>query len=291
MRSPSIGVVSLALLTAACANDQAGTANSASIAFNVATRAAAPAAAALSGAPDTLTDGTNVLVIDTAQLVIRDIKLHLVNDDLACTDDDRDDDSDDDSRHGDDARVAHLSDDDDDDDCDEIRIGPYLLDLPLGPGAARQFTIEVPAGSYREVKFKVHKATREGDRAFIAQYPELADRSVRVVGTWNGTPFSFTSDVSASQESEFNPPLEVADLAGTDLTLFVDLSTWFMVNGSLVDPGLANDQQPLSSMVKNNIKASIRAFRDHDRDGCDDDDDDDRHGDDGNRGPGGTPGD
>ena len=56
----------------------------------------------------------------------------------------------------------------------------------------------------------------------------------------------------------------------TDLTLFVDLSTWFLVDGVLVDPAQANDQQPLASQVKNNIKASVRAFEDDDRDGEDD---------------------
>jgi hypothetical protein len=292
MRLPMLGVLSLASFASAC-SDSSGTGDNATIAFNVATQAAGGAPLAMSGAPDTLIDGSNVLVIDTAQLVIRDIKLHLVEDGL-CTDDDDDDledgnsgSDDDSSGSGDGLRAAHFSDDDDDgnDDCDELRIGPYLLDLPLGAGAARQFTVDVPAGSYREVKFKVHKATRESDRSFIAAHPEFEQRSVRVVGTWNGVPYVFTSDVSASQETEFNPPLDVAEAAGTDLTLFIDIATWFRVNGVLVDPGLANEQQPLASQVKNNIKASIRTFCDDDRDGHDDDDDDDDGGE--NRGPGG----
>jgi hypothetical protein len=285
-----LGVVSLALLASAC-SDSSGTGD-ATIVFNVATQAAGGAPLAMTGAPDTLLDGGNVLVIDTAQLVIRDIELHLVENDL-CTDDDDDRDdgnsgSDDDSSgSGDGLRVAHFSDDDDDgdDDCDELRIGPYLLDLPLGPGAARQFTVDVPAGSYREVKFKVHKATRESDGTFIAAHPEFDQRSVRVVGTWNGVPYVFTSDVSASQETEFNPPLDVAEAAGTDLTLFIDIATWFRVNGVLVDPGLANGEQPLASRVKDNIKASIRTFCDDDRDGHSDDDDDDHDGE--SSGPGG----
>jgi hypothetical protein len=91
------------------------------------------------------------------------------------------------------------------------------------------------------------------------------------VGTWNGAPFVFTSDVTANQESEFDPPLTVDGSVSTELTLFVDLSNWFRVDGALVDPAQANDQQPLSSQVKNNIKASIRAFEDDDHDGEDDD--------------------
>ena len=161
-------------------------------------------------------------------------------------------------------------DDGNDQDCDELRIGPYLLDLPLGAGAARAFSIELPAGSYREVKFKVHKATRETDAAFVAAHPEFEQRSVHVVGTYNGVAFDFTSDATASQENEFNPPLVVDGTTATDLTLFVDLSSWFLVNGVLVDPAQANGDQPFASQVKNNIKASIRAFEDDDRDGEDD---------------------
>jgi len=169
----------------------------------------------------------------------------------------------------DDIRMLH-DDDGNDSDCDELRIGPYLLDLPLDNGPARSFTVDLPAGTYREVKFKVHKATRAEDASFITAHPEFDQRSVRVVGTWNGVPFVFTSDVSAEQETEFSPPLAVDGTTGTDLTLFVDLSTWFLVNGVLVDPAQANDQQPLASQVKDNIKASIRAFEDDDRDGEDD---------------------
>ena len=93
-----------------------------------------------------MTDGTNTLVIDTAQMVLRDIKFHMVGDsDLlrfrartedpatttaaitvarqAVADGDR----------------SMLHDDDgNDDDCDELRIGPYLLDLPLDDGAGAQ---------------------------------------------------------------------------------------------------------------------------------------------------------
>jgi hypothetical protein len=265
-------------LLAGCSDSGTGTSADATVQFNVATssRTAAIKVAALSGKPDTLTDGPNTLVIDTAQMVLRDIKFHL-SETAACSDssatgDQNDDDNDGnhaDSSREDQIRLSH-DDDGEDDDCNELRIGPYLLDLPLDAGPARSFTIDLPAGSYREVMFKVHKANRDEDAAFVAAHPEFDQRSVRVVGTWNGEPFVFTSDVTANQESEFDPPLAVDGSTGTELTLFVDLSSWFLVDGALVDPAEANDQQPLSSQVKNNIKTSIRAFEDDDHDGEDD---------------------
>lgn len=279
-------VTASAILLAGCSDSGTGTAADATVRFNIATSSATTTAAALSvsGGPETFSDGVNTLVVDTAQMVLRDIDFHLVET-ATCTDDGSDDDSDggsggadDGSGHdagddhgGDRGNVAMSHDDDgNDDDCDELRIGPYLLDLPLSTGASRAFSIEVPAGSYREVKFKVHKATAETDATFIAAHPEFAQRSVRVVGTYNGVPFVFTSDATANQENEFDPPLVVDGTTATDLTLFVDLSSWFLVDGVLVDPAQANDSQPLASTVKNNIKASIRAFEDDDRDGEDD---------------------
>lgn len=274
MRAPILGAVCVALLSAACGNDQSGPANTATVAFSVATRAVPGSSLALSGAPDTLTDGTNVLVIDTAQLVIREIELERVEGSVTCPDDDDHDGHDDGQSAQGAQRIAHASDDDEDDDCDEVHIGPYLLDLPLGAGAARQFMVEVPAGTYDEVDFKVHKPG-DSDASFLAAHPEFRGRSVRVVGTWNGTPFVYTGDASSEQEAALVPPLTMAEGAGTELTLFVDLSTWFRVNGSLVDPALANEGGQWEEAVERSIKASIQAFEDRDHDGCDDNDDDD----------------
>ena len=265
--------VAAVILVAACSDSSTGTGSTATVTFNVATAARPAAGVALAvGTPDTLNDGTNELVIESAQMVLRDIKFHLT-DAAVCNDDDDDNDDDDgtpDQGPGDNIRMSH--DDEGDDDCDELHIGPYLLDLPLDDGPARSFSLEVPAGTDREVNFKVHKATRSSDAAFIAAHPEFEDRSVRVTGTWNGVPFVFTSDASAEQESEFEPPLTVDGTTATDLTLFVDLSRWFVVDGALVDPNRANSEEPLASEVKDNIKASIRAFKDDDHDGEDDDD-------------------
>jgi hypothetical protein len=292
--SPVVLAASVAVL-AACSDSGTGTPADGTVRFNIATSAAAPAGAALdvSGGPETFTDGTNTLVVQSAQMVLRDIDFHLVET-PSCTEDGSDDGSVDGgsgSGSGDDnggtsgSSATNVSvggniglshdDDGNDQDCDELRIGPYLLDLPLGAGAARGFSIELPAGSYREVKFKVHKASSATDAAFVSAHPEFEQKSVHVTGTYNGVAFDFTSDVTASQENEFDPPLAVDGTTATDLTLFVDLSSWFLVDGVLVDPAQANGDQPYASQVKNNIKASIRAFEDGDRDG---EDDHDEHG-------------
>jgi hypothetical protein len=48
----------------------------------------------------------------------------------------------------------------------------------------------------------------------------------------------------------------------------MDITTWFLNGGSgaLVDPGTANPGGANENLVKNNIKNSIKAFRDRDDD-------------------------
>jgi hypothetical protein len=48
----------------------------------------------------------------------------------------------------------------------------------------------------------------------------------------------------------------------------VDLSTWFRDGaGALVDPASANQGGENESIVKENVKTSLKAFEDDDRDG------------------------
>ena len=70
--------------------------------------------------------------------------------------------------------------------------GPYQLDL-LNGGEALTETIgaaEVPNGSYKELRFKLHK---DED---LAPTNDLYDRSIFLAGTIDGTPFEMWHDTS-----------------------------------------------------------------------------------------------
>lgn len=276
--------LTLAGLLAAC-SDGAGPSTKTQVTFNLAT--GGPAGPALLMG-DTLATDTDTLVLDSVQLVLRDIKFERVNED-AC-DDEHDDDGDDD-RPDDDLtaaaliRPASLHDDDGEDDgddgdsdaCESFNAGPFLLDLPLGPDVERAFSVAVDTGTYEEVQFKIHKPRRdEGDPrdiAFLDAHPNFEGVSIRVVGAFNGEPFVFTTDLDAKQELEFASPLVVAgSMQNVDVTIKVDLSRWFADHqGGLVDPATANPGGEHASLVKDNIKDSFHAFRDDDCDGEDDD--------------------
>jgi hypothetical protein len=243
-------LTALALIAGACSDT--GAPNQSQLSFNLATQpttAAATKGAALGsiGTPETFTDGTNTLVINQVELVLREIELHKVGVTADCT-----------------AGTA--------DDCEEVELGPVLLDVPLGtPGAARTFSVQLAPGSYDKVEFEMHKTSSSDDAAFVQAHPELAGASVRVSGTFNGTDFVYSGEFDTEMEFELNPPLVATETSASDLTLFLDLDKWFRDSGSsLIDPATANSGQPNQGIVEQNIKSSLDAFEDENHDGRDD---------------------
>jgi hypothetical protein len=202
-------------------------------------------------AADTQTVGANTLVITRVELVLRQIELRRAA-----------------------ATACATGNDDDEDDCEEFEVGPVLVNLPLTPGADRAFEAEVPPGTYSRVDFEIHKPDDgdPGDQLFIQQHPDFANISIRVTGTFDDVPFVHTTELDVEQELTLVPSLIVAEGVNTNLTIFVDLSTWYQVNGALVDPATANKGGQNESAVNNSIKDSFRAFEDPDRSGSDDDD-------------------
>lgn len=257
--SMTILAAAAATTLAACSSTNSGNGSAGTVGLNLATTPVARTAAMVAGpgvslAPETIADGTNTLIIDSAAVVLRKIELQSADTTQgACN---PNDDS------------ASSS-----DDCEEIKLDPILLDLPLGGTTAeRKFSVEIPAGTYKEFEFKIHKLTGSSrDAALLAQHPEFANASIRLKGTFNGTPFTFLSDVEAEYEQELNPPLVIAAAGATDLTINVDLDSWFRTNGTtLINPATANKGQPNESIVANRIKASFKGFEDKNRDGRED---------------------
>lgn len=263
---PNAALISTSVALIAGCSDSTGSAGAGAVRFNLATRTSASAAAgALSAdvAPVTLTDGTNTLVINSAQIVVRKIELERSGANVTCTEDiQQEGESESSDSHGTDAAGT--------DDCEELKLGPVLLDLPLTPRLATVINVDLPPGDYGRAEFQLHKPGGSNDAAFLQDHPDFRGVSVRVSGSFNDVPFTYNGDVSATQHLTLNPPLAVRDGGTADLTLFVDVDSWFRVNGTLIDPSTAGSGQPNASRVKNNIQSAFRAFEDPDRDGRDD---------------------
>jgi hypothetical protein len=246
------GALAMVSALAACSDGSAPGAGG-QVSLNVATHASGAAPSRPFASPDTIVDGGgNVLVLTRVELVLREIELKRQNDD-AC----------DSLSSG------------EDDSCEEFETGPILLDLPLGAGVSHQITIAVDSGTFDEIEFEIHKPEDDGDandQAFLAAHPELKDVSIRVTGSFNGTDFVFITDLNAEQEATISPPLVVSAESSVDVTLMVDVSSWFLNGAVVIDPVLGLKGGSLENLVKSNIEASFEAFHDDDHDGHSDDD-------------------
>ena len=286
-----------AALLAACSGDNGTgtTAPQAAVTLSLATRPSSGVGAIRTGAladPLSLTDtANNTLVITSAQVVLR--KIELKSSTSACTGDAEDGDDnggnggngaepgDDNGGHGAEPGDDHggTSGSDDpaghtirmgalhDGDCGELKLGPVLVDLPLSAGATQVFSVEVPAGTYDRVEYKIHRPSSR-DTALVAAHPGFDGVSIKVTGTYNGVAFTYVTGLEAEQENELNPPLTVATTGATDLTLLMDIDKWFRDGaGKLVDPTTATAGGANEALVRTNIGGSSECFEDHDRNG------------------------
>lgn len=205
------------------------------------------AAASVEEAPGQLvvTAGSDEIVVDLVGLVLRKVRLD-GPETASCPED-----AEGDSR------------------CAELRLGPVLFELPLEGGAEQVFTAAVPVGSYSGLKFQLHRPTNANEDAdFVADNPDYEDISIRVTGTYNGSPFEFSSDLTEVEDVSFPEAVEVASEGELPVTLLVDVTEWFLsADGSgLVNPEQANDGGPFESLVEQQIRESFRAFHDGDSD-------------------------
>lgn len=192
-------------------------------------------------------DGSGALVITRARIVLREIELE--SPEYLC------------------GSIDDTLPDGDYDGCD-VQLSPRVVDLPLDGGAMPLIDVQVPEGTYDAIELELHKPDdgTPQDVAFMAANPEFDRISVRVEGTWNGTPFVYETEQDAEMELEFGTPL-VVGVDGVNITVNVDVASWFRsADGSALEPSAANAGQ-----IDDRIRQSFRAFEDDDRDGHDDD--------------------
>lgn len=201
----------------------------------------------------------DVLLVSKAQLVVRNVKLKSAS--AVCADD-----SDDESSS------SSSSSRKDDDDCVAIRVGPYLVNVPVNGADGARVAVNVPAGTYSSIRLWLHKVTSSdsANLAFRQANPDFRDISLRLQGTFNGTPFIFVNDVNAKLTVPLATPL-VVGTGGDNVTVTIDLSTWFLrSSGGLYSPAAANTSGQIRAQVQNNIRGAFRAFKDQDKDGRED---------------------
>jgi hypothetical protein len=155
------------------------------------------------------------------------------------------------------------------DDCPELKLDPVLVNLPLDGTTQTDFGTNIPAGTYRGVELKIRpvNSSDAGGAAFLAANPSFSNVSVHVEGTYNGQPFSYNSSLDVGMEMELSTPVTVTSGSGSNLTLLIDVGSWFKdSSGNAIDP--TNSQN--ASTIENQIKQSFRVFKDDDKNGVPD---------------------
>jgi hypothetical protein len=231
--------LALVLPVTACDDLGPGADRSVSVSFSVPQGGASGRAAALVAA-DTFSDGTHRIDLQSvdvtfSRIVIEGERMGAVRDD--------DDDTDTDTDH--DGLRDH-----------SLRVGATTVSLPLQGGVITPISARLPDGTYEEIKLLV---------AFV-----------RARGTFDGQPFDLTVPVNSKLEMDIDPPFVVdSDDDRLNVTVTIDLRSWFLGNGTLVDPRQVQLSETLQRTLQQRVRASFRAFEDSDRDADDADTDTD----------------
>ena len=243
---------------AACGSDLTGT-NKKTVQLSFTTHAASVAATGIRMSPDITVGANNELVISKIQVVVDKIELN-ENDNTSCVAEIED--------RGDDHAEAGQE-------CEDVARDPVLIDIPVDDAAHTVLSVPLTPGTFSKLEAKLEPSRSS---TFDAANPNLVGKSVRVEGTFKGTPFVFTSAVRSSLEMEFNPPL-VIDATTSNATVSIDVRKWFLdQNGNAIDPTTATAGTDALSRIEDNIRRSFHAFEDEDHSGEDDHNEHEGHG-------------
>jgi len=180
-------------------------------------------------------DAIGTLVLDTVKILIKDIKLNVANSSVTTN----------------------------------FKTGPYVLFLNLNSHINTIGSGYIPVGTYDKIQFEIHKLS---DNEPIPD-PEFSEGglkfSVIAKGTYNGVRFVYKSDKSAKQKLSFPKTLIVTETE-SNVTLQISPYIWFLdSNNQYMDPNNPNHSE-IDNNIKENIKASFKAWKDNNKDGIPD---------------------
>jgi hypothetical protein len=246
--TPLAGIAALSIL-AGCSSDlTGGNTHPVQISFTTNTTVTS---AATRVAADLVVGQDNELVLKKVQLVFGKLELDRTGTGDCIGDVESDDDH------------ANMG-----EDCEDVSRDPLLVDVPVDDALHPVINIPLAAGTFSQLEAKLTPA-RDGATLFNTTNPNLVGKSVRVEGTFKGTPFVFTSSVRAKLEMEFDPAL-VIDETTKNATVAIDVRKWFLTSdGAVIDPSAAMPGSTSQQQIENNIRRSFHAFEDDDQRGED----------------------
>jgi hypothetical protein len=251
---PIAGIAAL-ITVAACSSDLTGT-NRHAVQLSFTTNAGVSGAANRVAA-DLVVGSSNELVLQKVQLVLGKLELDRVGTSDCVGDAEAGDDNGGDGDHG--GRSEE---------CEDVSLNPLLVDVPVDDALHPVINVPLPAGTFSQLEARLEPA-RDRFTAFNTANPNLVGKSVRVEGTFKGTPFVFSSPVRSKLEMDFDPALVIDDNT-KNATVSIDVRKWFLnADGSVIDPSTATSGSQSLLTIESNIRRSFHAFEDDDERGED----------------------
>ena len=169
------------------------------------------------------------------------------------------------------ANECEVEDGEDNPPCVDFHEDAFVLEVPLGRGSVRSSAEPAPATEYNLFQLIIHKPDSAQDAALLRANPDLAEASVRVDGVLSHggkrRAFVFVTPFNEQEEIALEPSVVVPSGDTLRITLHVDVGSWFTSGDrqTLLDPATATAGGPNEHTVKDNIRTSLKVFRDHER--------------------------
>lgn len=160
-----------------------------------------------------------------------------------------------------------------------FKSSPMVLELDLTGTMQSVGVSNVRFATYRRIEFDVHRVEAkdltglsQADSAKFADFLAGEKYSVIIDGTvyktgQSGQAFTYRSKIDARQKVDLTPNLVVTEASPTvNATIMISSANWFTGTGALVDPTDTNSE----GIINENLKNSIKVFKDNDKDGSKD---------------------
>lgn len=165
-------------------------------------------------------------------------------------------------------------------DSSNFRSAPMIVELNLNGSMQNVGSISVPYGTYSRIEYDVHRIEQPEIASLpAAEQSQFADflagekYSVIITGIVYNTgaapdTFTYRSKVDAKQKIDFNPTIDVSETTpSVNATMVISSANWFRNQiGALVNPKDTNNE----GIINENLKASIKIYKDNNRDGSKD---------------------
>lgn len=148
-----------------------------------------------------------------------------------------------------------------------FRVGTFPLYLNMTGDVKLLSDAYVPIGTYKRTRFDVHQLLATES----APDPDFIDAngrySVIVIGSYNGTAFTFKSQLNAVETLVFPASMTILADAVTNATIRVSPYKWFVSGGAYIDPTVPANTTLIEANIASNTGESFRVFVDTNKDG------------------------